>query len=500
MHNIDWVVLFAFFMLMIIIGVWTYRKVKVAGDYFVAGGKLPWWLSGISHHMSGYSGVVYVAFAGIAYTHGITIYVWWALTIFIGVMVGSIIIAPRWSRLRTRFNIQSPTEYLLTRYNLPTQQLIAWSGVLLKVFDVGAKWVAIAILINVFTGLSLVVGILLAGVISLIYITLGGLWAVVWTDFAQFLVQIVAGAILFVSVMLEIGGMGSLFTMWEQLPDSRSQPFNSPYTAGFALAFLFINFLSYNGGTWNLATRYISSSTGAEARKAAILSGILYLIWPLVIFLPIIASPLIMPDVEDPTQIYALLTLEFLPPGLVGLVLASLFASTMSMISSDANTIAAVITRDILPTLSDKFTKLKESLTLARITTFLFTAATIVIAIYSDTFGGVVGLIVYWFGALIGPAAIPMLFGMLPPFRHCDGKSAIIAIVGGIVGFVVVNYGFETSEAVRVATPVTTSLFIFVLSGWINKMRLTVRPEVDHLIDQLKPDVKQLIKQLKSEE
>ena len=486
MHQLDWIVLSIFFLFMIAIGLWTYRKVKIAGDYFVAGGKLPWWLSGISHHMSGYSGVVYVAFAGIAYTHGITIYVWWALTIFIGVVVGSFIIAPRWSRLRTRFNIQSPTEYLLTRYNLPTQQLIAWSGVLLKVFDVGAKWVAIAILINVFTGMSLVAGILLAGVVSLIYITLGGLWAVVWTDFVQFVVQIIAGLVLFTAVIQALGGMESIFTVWDQLPESHGKPFNSPYTAGFAMAFLLINFLSYNGGTWNLATRYISSSSGSEARKAAMLSGVLYLFWPLVIFFPMIAAPLILPDLEDPTQVYALLTLEFLAPGLVGLVLASLFASTMSMISSDANTIAAVITRDILPQLSKTFVRVKESLVLARATTFLFTAATIIIAIYADSFGGVVGLIIYWFGALIGPAAIPMLFGMLPAFRHCDGKSAIIAIVGGVIGFIIVNYGMNTTEAVQVATPVTTSLILYVLSGLWNS-RNPMNPVVDDMINQLKP-------------
>src|SRR5690625_6653400 len=60
----------------------------------------------------------------------------------------------RWARLRSQTGIQSPTEYLKTRYNLPTQQLMAWSGVLLKLFDVGAKWAAIALLLNVLTGRS----------------------------------------------------------------------------------------------------------------------------------------------------------------------------------------------------------------------------------------------------------------------------------------------------------------------------------------------------------
>jgi len=79
-----------------------------------------------------------------------------------------------------------------------------------------------------------------------------------------------------------------------------------------------------------------------------------------------------------------------------------------------------------------------------------------------------------------------MLFGMLPAFRHCDGKSAIIAIVGGVIGFIVVNYGMNTTEAVQVATPVTTSLILYVLSGLWNS-RNPMNPVVDDMINQLKP-------------
>src|SRR5690625_1373912 len=154
MHQLDWISLSLFFLLMIIIGLWSYRQVSSSGDFFVAGGKLPWWLSGISHHISGYSGAVYVAYAAVAYTHGLTMYVWWAFMISIAVFAGAFFIAPRWARLRSQTGIQSPTEYLKTRYNLPTQQLMAWSGVLLKLFDVGAKWAAIALLLNVLTGRS----------------------------------------------------------------------------------------------------------------------------------------------------------------------------------------------------------------------------------------------------------------------------------------------------------------------------------------------------------
>ena len=85
-------------LVMVAIGLWSYRKVGDSHDFFVAGGRMPWWLSGISHHMSGYSAAVFVAHAGVAYSYGFTLYMWWALPISIAVFGGAIWIAPKWAR------------------------------------------------------------------------------------------------------------------------------------------------------------------------------------------------------------------------------------------------------------------------------------------------------------------------------------------------------------------------------------------------------------------
>ena len=57
-----------------LIGWIAVRKIDGSRDYFVAGGTIPWWLGGISHHVSGHSGVVFVAYAAVAYQHGFTLY------------------------------------------------------------------------------------------------------------------------------------------------------------------------------------------------------------------------------------------------------------------------------------------------------------------------------------------------------------------------------------------------------------------------------------------
>lgn len=483
MDVLDWVAVGLFFLIMLVIGFSSFNKVKGSNDFFVAGGSLPWWLAGISHHVSGYSGAVFVGYAALAYTHGFSLYVWWALVIVIGVGAGAFLMAPRWARLRIGYNVQSPTEYLSIRYNVPTQQLMAWCGVLLKLFDVGAKWAAIGILLNVFTGLPVLWGIMISGVISLVYITIGGLWADVWTDLAQFVVQIVAGLVMFFVVLNLMGGASSVVTIWDRLPAENGQFFNDPYTPWYALFYLFVVFLSYNGGTWNLATRYISSPSAKDAKKSGLLSAALYLIVPLFIFFPMWAAPLILPGLEDPSQSYALLAQELLPAGLVGLVLAGLFAATMSMTSSDANTISAVITRDILPVMSKRFKEknAKESLAIARWCTFIFTFITLMIGIQADNFGGVLGLIISWFGALVGPISIPMLFGLFPIFKHSNSTAAIVSVISGLLMFVITKYFVDVPLSIEIGAPVITSAIVFIALGFLNRNK-EVPQEVEELL------------------
>ncbi|MBY5957430.1 Na+:solute symporter [Membranicola marinus] len=489
MENVDYIVLASYFLVLIGIGVWAYFRVRSSADFYTAGGNLPWWLSGISHHVSGYSGVVFVAYAAIAYTHGLTIYIWWAVGIAIAMIGTTFFIAPRWARLRSKTGIQSPTEYLLTRYNLPTQQVMAWSGVIVKLFDIGAKWAAIGILLNVFTGLSIGSGIAISGVVTLIYITIGGLWADVVNDLFSFIIQFVSGIIMFVVILQHLGdGMGGVVSMWDQLPAANSQPYNDPYTFGFSIGFMVIAFFSYSGGTWNLATRFISSSSGQVARKASMLSMILYLIWPFILFFPMFAAPIFFPDLEDPTQSYSLMAIEFLPAGITGLLLASLFSNTLSMVSSDANTISAVITRDIMPVFMKKIKGFSQSrmLAVARVTTFVFILITIIIAWNSSSFGGVIGLIITWFSALLGPISVPMILGLLPRFKHSDSTAALLSIFGGLTTFALFKLAFAVSYGWELSGPIITSLVIYV--GYAYIVKKPVSEEVEELISSLNLD------------
>ena len=247
---------------------------------------MPWWLSGISHHMSGYSSIVFVGYAALAYTYGISVYIWWACSICLSLLIGSRIFAPKWARMRQRLHVISPLEYLSIRYDLPTQQLLGWSGTFLKIFDVATKWTASAILLRTFAQVPVLWGVLLTGGVTLVYSVMGGLWADALTDLSQFIIQLIAGLAMLVATLYRLGGVSALWKIWKVLPPSHSRPFQGDYTVFFACAYFLVNLLSYNGGTWSLAQRFIASSTGRDARKSAMLSAVLYLIWPPVLFFP----------------------------------------------------------------------------------------------------------------------------------------------------------------------------------------------------------------------
>ncbi|MBS1823419.1 MAG: Na+:solute symporter [Acidobacteria bacterium] len=485
-----WIVLGAYFLLMIGVGAFARRKVRSASDFFTAGGSMPWWLSGISHHMSGYSSAVFVGYAALAYTSGITVYFWWASSISLSLLIGSRIFPERWSRLRQHLHVVSPLEYLKVRYNVPAQQILGWSGALLKIFDVGAKWSASAILLHAFAGVPFLWGVLLTGGVTLVYSVMGGLWADALTDLSQFVIQLVAGLAMLVAVLHRLGGASALWGMWKLLPPDHVKPFHGDYSVVFAAVYFFVNFLSYNGGTWSLAQRFLAAPTEADARRSARLSAALYLLWPPVLFFPMWAAPIVFPHLADPSESYALLTKSLLPSPLIGLVLAGLFAHTMAMTSSDANAVAAVIVRDILPVLRRGTAKLSDAnqLLSGRIATFSFLALSMLLALFSSHFGGVIGIIILWYGALLGPMAIPVLLGLLPVFRRSGPTAAIACWLTGAIAFGVVKMLPSSSlqgpaahyeNALTVGAPLIMSFLAYVAVGWLSPLP---KPDSDRLL------------------
>ena len=330
------------------------------------------------------------------------------------------------------------------------------------------------------------------GVVAVLYIMVGGLWAELITDFGQFIVQFFTTIGLAAVVLSVIGGFSGLLA---SMPATSKTFFSAEYNLPYILVFMVVITLSYNGGTWGLAQRFYSIGAHRDAQKAALLSAALYLVYPVVIYIPVWAAGALIGEVEKPEETYALMALKYLPtiaPGLIGLFVASMFAATMSMVDSDLNALAAVFTKDIYQTTWGRTASEKTLLKVGLLATAVLGAITITTGLMAEQLGGAFKAMMDWYAAILGPVAVPLLFGMLN--RRTTWRGALAAWAGGFLTFLLLKYGLDTPILLNYGlVPWTVStggsllvtFAIFFGEGYITRMPADERERAAEVLDQV---------------
>lgn len=467
--RIDVVVVVLYGVLVAFLGYYAKGMIKSSSDYFCGNKRVPWWLAAISHHVSGYSAFAFVGLGTLAYGSGLSAWTFFGPPIFIAMVVGSLIWAPRWSRMK----IFTPVEYLETRYNKFIRQLFAWSGIGIKFIDEGIKLYSLAVIVHVATGWPMPHVIIACGIVTIVYLFLGGLWATVLTDFAQFIVQF-GITLLFVPMVLHrVGGISGLY---QQMPLDQRGLFSAQVSPTFLFVYLFVIILSYNGGTWGLAQRFISIGKPREARKAAFFSGVLYLFYPLAVFIPMWAAHSLLGPVENTEHTYMLVAEKILPtiaPGLLGLMIASMFASTMSMLDTDIHAMSTVFTHDIYRRSFNQNASDRHLLRVGMSATVVLGALTIASALLTIHMQGAFNAMIEWFAAILGPVSLPLLLGMV--FRKPTWRGALLAWIFGFIAFIFFKYGWplitglQSTFVLYTGMELLISLVVFLADGWLSK-------------------------------
>jgi len=500
MTSIDWAVIVVYLVFVAAVGFIVKSRIKGLDDYFAGGHNVPWWLAAVSHHISGYSAFAFVGYATVAYQVGINVWTLFAVPCFLAMTAGAYIWAPRWVKLK----VISPVEYLEKRFNPLVHQVIAWSGIAVKFVDEGLKLFSLAVIIGVVTGFPLHATIIVCGIVAILYVLVGGLWAEMITDFSQFIVQFVTTVALAAVVLKAVGGFGGL---WDSMPPGTKGLLSFDFDLSYLIVFLVVIALSYNGGTWGLAQRFYSIGKPQDAKKAALLSAGLYLVYPIVIYIPVWASHSLMPGLsgDEMQEAYALMAKQYFPgimPGLLGLFVASMFAATMSMVDGDLNALAAVFTKDIYgrhfrPNASEK-TLFKVGL----LATLILGIVTIATGLLTPLMGGAFKAMMTWYAAILGPVSVPLLFGMLN--RRTTWRGALAAWGGGFLTFIGLKYGlpalgmdFEGIEnthwTIYTCGELVVTFGIFYREGYINKLTPEEQKNVDELFEQLEGDTEDAV-------
>jgi Na+/proline symporter len=427
LQSFDYLVIAGYFVILLGTAIFFSRRMSLSTDFFTAGGNIPWWLAGISFFMASHSALSFVMYGELAYKYGITGIAIFQTTV-IGLLLGGIYVGKRWRRSRT----MTPVQFLEKRYSLAIRQSLAWTGFPIRIIDDALKVFSTAIFLYVgmkLSILSLPMAIGLSGVIMIIYAVLGGQLGVMVTDFLQFVIKMVIVALIFAFTLVKLAAIG--FT-WDQLPPEFTNPFSGTYRPFNYLAFAVLMIVSLNSG-WALVQKYNCVATERDASKVAYLVAILNFIAPVIFFLPAMLAAPLLSGLADTKYAYAELAFTILPTGMMGMLVAGMFASTLSTMGSEFNVLAGVLTNDLYKRLFNPQASERELVRAGRVATVSVGGLIIAIAILLSVLKGlnIFDIMLKAFGALLPATALPILAGFF--WKRITARGAMTGLIAGAI-------------------------------------------------------------------
>lgn len=370
MSALDWVVILIYLASTLALGLYLSRRgSRSLADFFVSGRSLPWWLAGTSMAATTFSIDTPLYVTGLVARQGVAgNWQWWSFAI------SHIMLIYVFARLWRRAEVITDAELTEIRYGgRPAALLRAVRAFIfavpINVIGMGyamlaAKKVAVALGL----GNALPAGmtndpglwiVIIISVFTLVYAGLAGLWGVVATDFLQFFLALFGATIVAIFAVGDVGGLGALRA---QLLERNLEGHLDFLPTGELAQLGLGTFLAYLGIQWwafrrsdgggEFVQRLSASRDEREAERAAWFFNILnYVIrtwpWVLVGLVALVIYPEVIGGYADPEMAYPRLMLQYLPTGLLGLVVASLIAAFMSTVSTQINWGASYIANDL---------------------------------------------------------------------------------------------------------------------------------------------------------
>lgn len=369
--TLDWVIVAAYFLFVLIVGLIVSRK---AGDnvseFFLSGRNMAWWLLGVSMVATTFSADTPNLVTGLVRVEGVAgNWAWWAflltgmLTVFV------------YAKLWRRSMVLTDVEFYELRYSGKLAAFLRgfralYLGLVFNVVVMGAVSLAAIKFGEIVLGLPGWLTLLLAGSITLAYSAFGGLKAVVITDFVQFILAMIGSiwACIYLVNHEAVGGLTTLLADQRVLEKTNLLPdFSDPSVwVPILLVPLAVQWwASYYpgaepGGGGYIAQRMFSAKDERNAIGATLFFNIAHYAlrpWPWILIA--LASLIVFPELTDIQRVFPTLSadklghdvaypamLTMLPVGLLGLVAASLIAAFMSTISTQLNLGASYLVND----------------------------------------------------------------------------------------------------------------------------------------------------------
>jgi Na+/proline symporter len=355
--TVEYLSIIIYLVFLVALGAWASKLNSSVSDFVVGGSKATWWMAGTSIFVGGISAFTFTGNASAAFLSGPTF-----LIIYVAGTFGYLLcvfLAPWFRQTRA----ETWADVMRDRFGVSVEQFSVSISVILSPLSGAIQLYALAVFANVLIpNVPVHWLILILGSVAVIYSTTGGRWAVMATDFVQGIIMFAVTLLVFYLSLKAVGGWDSFFAYFKDPKFSNDFKFiketgefpNDKYTMKWIILIFIMQIQGYiNLGT---AGRFLSVKDGPSARKAALLAAVLTAIGTTVWFLPPMVARFLMEsqvlglDIKEPaTASYAVIAMKLLPNGLTGLLLAAMFASTMSSLDSSLNGTAGVLIRNIIP-------------------------------------------------------------------------------------------------------------------------------------------------------
>ncbi|MFQ6600384.1 sodium/sugar symporter [Flavobacterium sp. C3NV] len=463
----DYAVFIIYFIVVSAYGYTVYRKRKQdeqdAKAYFLAEGNLTWWAIGASLIASNISAEQFIGMSGEGFFLGIAVaaYEWLAA-------IALIIVAVWFIPVYLKNKIYTMPQFLKTRYNESTALIMAVFWLFLYVFvNLTSILYLGAVAINGLAGGEYLHVIMIGLAVFALFISLGGMKVVAYTDVIQVAVLIIGGLVTSYIALTTVGqyfGVGEnaiagFKVLMREAPEHFKMIIPKPTANSSQLDIdkylTFPGLMSYLAGIWiiNLnywgCNQYITQrALGADlqtARTGILFAGMLKLLMPLIVMLPGIAAYVLYTNGHLPQLVggkdgaYSAV-LTFLPTGLKGLSVAALTAAIVASLAGKVNSISTIYTLDIHKKYIQKDAGEKQQVNIGRIAVFAAMLLAVLFT-WNDILGiGGVGGFTYIqkYTGFISPGVFAMFFlGMF--WKRTTGTAAIVGVILGFVLSVLFN-------------------------------------------------------------
>ncbi|MFN3560809.1 MAG: sodium:solute symporter [Chloroherpetonaceae bacterium] len=445
---LDWLVVLMYIAGVTLFGIFKGGRQTSAKDYFLSEEKISWWAVGVAIVATETSALTFISVPGIAYKSNFNF-----LQLAIGYFIGRVVVA--YFFLPKYYAGELTTAYALmeSRFGLSLRRLTSLVFIITRIFADGVRLYATAIpLVVIFRGYNLfggisdatlyTIGIVLIALVTLLYVQLGGVRAVIWTDFIQLFVYLLGGGLAvflllqqsenFIIPITAIQERGKFSVLNFSFADFWSSPYQF-FLAVMGGAFLT---MASHGTDYIIVQRLFTTPSLRHSQSALILSGfIIFLQFALFLFLGALLYGFYGELPLKGDEVFSKFIVEELPTGVSGLIVAGLLAAAMSTLSGSISALSSSTVFDLYAhTAHGKRAAESEKLSLSKRISLAWAAILTVSALLYIGLGKAVvevalSIASFTYGGLLGVFLLAMFFRRVSPLGAIVGFSASVLVM-----------------------------------------------------------------------